>query len=63
MGSGEAILVGRDTPHSYWNAQAAPTRYLLVMTPRIKALIDALHGGDRTDYAAIFQEHASELLE
>jgi hypothetical protein len=39
-----------------------PTRYLLVMAPRIKALIDALHSGERDDYAAIFEEHASELL-
>ncbi len=63
VASGEAILVPRGTPHSYWNAQAAPARYLLVMTPQIHRLIEALHGGDRTDYAAIFEEHASELLD
>jgi mannose-6-phosphate isomerase-like protein (cupin superfamily) len=62
ISAGEAIMVARGTPHSYWNAHAAPTRYLLVMTPRIKALIEALHRGDRTDYAAVFVEHASELL-
>jgi mannose-6-phosphate isomerase-like protein (cupin superfamily) len=62
VGAGEAIMVPRGTPHSYWNAQAAPTRYLLVMTPRIRALIDALHAGDRDDYAAVFEEHASQLL-
>jgi mannose-6-phosphate isomerase-like protein (cupin superfamily) len=62
VGPGEGILVPRGTPHSYWNAQAAPTRYVLVMTPRIRALIEALHAGDRTDYVAIFEEHASELL-
>jgi hypothetical protein len=32
------------------------------MTPRIHRLIDALHGGERTDYARIFEEHDSELL-
>jgi len=62
VAAGEALMVPRGTPHSYWNAQAAPTRYLLVMAPRIKALIEALHGGGRTDYAAIFEEHASQLL-
>jgi mannose-6-phosphate isomerase-like protein (cupin superfamily) len=62
VASGEAILVPRGTPHSYWNAEAAPARYLLVMTPQIHRLIEALHRGDRTDYAAIFAEHASELL-
>jgi mannose-6-phosphate isomerase-like protein (cupin superfamily) len=62
VATGEAIMVPRGTPHSYWNAQAAPTRYLLVMTPRIGALIEALHDGSRTDYVAIFEEHASQLL-
>ena len=61
--AGESILVERGTPHSYWNAAAEPARYLLVMTPRIHALIEALHSGDRADFARIFQEFDSELLE
>ena len=60
--AGSAVLARRGTPHTYWNAGPIEARYLLVMTPRIKALIEALHGGDRIDYAAIFEEHASELL-
>jgi mannose-6-phosphate isomerase-like protein (cupin superfamily) len=60
---GESILVVRGTPHSYWNAAAQPARYLLVMTPRIHRLIEALHSGDRDDYAQIFEEYDSELLE
>lgn len=32
------------------------------MTPRIHRLIGALHGGERSDFAAIFREHDSELL-
>ena len=62
IGGGESILVERGTPHSYWNAVAEPTRYLLVMTPRIHALIEALHAGDRDDWSSIFAEHDSELL-
>jgi mannose-6-phosphate isomerase-like protein (cupin superfamily) len=62
IGAGESILVERGTPHSYWNAIAEPTRYLLVMTPRIHALIEALHSGERNDWAQIFEEHNSELL-
>ena len=60
--AGESLLVPRGTPHSYWNAHGEPTRYLLVMTPRIHELIEALHSGARTDYARIFDEHDSELL-
>ena len=60
--AGESLLVPRGTPHSFWNAHAEPTRYLLVMTPRIHELIEALHAGDRTDFARIFEEHDSELI-
>jgi mannose-6-phosphate isomerase-like protein (cupin superfamily) len=62
IAAGESLLVERGTPHSYWNALAEPTRYLLVMTPRIHRLIEALHAGDRSDFARIFEEHDSELL-
>jgi mannose-6-phosphate isomerase-like protein (cupin superfamily) len=62
VGAGQWQLVTRGTPHSYWNAQAAPTRYLLVMTPRIHRLIEALHAGNRDDFARIFEEHDSDLL-
>jgi mannose-6-phosphate isomerase-like protein (cupin superfamily) len=62
-GAGESILVERNTPHSYWNPTSEPTRYLLVMTPRIHQLIEALHSGDREDYKQIFEEYDSELLE
>ena len=62
IGPGETILVERGTPHSYWNAVDTPTRYLLVMAPRIHALIQALHSGERSDWARIFEEHDSELL-
>ncbi len=61
--AGESILVPRGTRHSYWNATSEPARYLLVMTPRIHSLIEALHSGERTDWERIFEEHDSELLE
>ena len=60
--AGESLLVTGGTPHSYWNAGDDPAHYLLVMTPRIHALIEALHSGARSDWAQIFAEHDSELL-
>jgi mannose-6-phosphate isomerase-like protein (cupin superfamily) len=60
--AGDSILVRRGTSHSYWNAVADPTHYLLVMTPRIHQLIESLHSGERSDWARIFEEHDSELL-
>jgi mannose-6-phosphate isomerase-like protein (cupin superfamily) len=62
VAAGDSLLVARGTPHSYWNAAVEPARYLLVMTPRIHHLIEALHGGGRADWHQIFEEHDSELL-
>jgi mannose-6-phosphate isomerase-like protein (cupin superfamily) len=62
VAAGESLLVSRGTPHAYWNPTAEPTRYLLVMTPRIHKLIGALHAGERSDFARLFEEHDSELL-
>ena len=63
--AGGAVIVPRGTPHTYWNPGADPTRYLLVMTPRIRSLIDALHAlEERTPDAvsAVFAAHQSEYL-
>jgi mannose-6-phosphate isomerase-like protein (cupin superfamily) len=63
--AGGAVIAPRGTPHTYWNPGPEPARYLLVMTPRIVRLIDALHGlAERTPeaVAATFAEHRSEYL-
>ncbi len=65
ISSGGAALVPRGTPHTYWNPRPQPVRYLLVMTPRINALIEAIHAmTDRSEQAlrATFAEHRSEYL-
>ena len=63
-GPGADMFVPRGTPHSFWNARPEPARYVLVMTPRIHHLVAALHapGSEGRDFAAVFREHASELL-
>jgi mannose-6-phosphate isomerase-like protein (cupin superfamily) len=62
-GAGSAVLAPKGTPHAYGNARhGQPARYLLVMTPRIRALVHALHEPGAGDYRAIFRAHASELL-
>ena len=63
--AGSAVLVPGGTPHTYWNAGTGLLRYLLVMTPKIHALIQAMHAAkDRSPAAqqALFREHDSELL-
>ena len=62
-GPKSAVLAPKGTPHAYGNARrGAPARYLLVMTPMIRALVRALHEPGAADYPAIFRAHKSELL-
>jgi mannose-6-phosphate isomerase-like protein (cupin superfamily) len=63
--AGAAVLVPPGAPHTYWNPTAEPVRYLLVMTPRILHLIEAIHALKERSPAtlrAVFEEHDSELL-
>jgi mannose-6-phosphate isomerase-like protein (cupin superfamily) len=65
VGAGAAVLAPRGTPHTYWNPDPAPARYLLVMTPTIHRLIQAIHAtSDRSGdgMRALFRSFDSELL-
>jgi mannose-6-phosphate isomerase-like protein (cupin superfamily) len=60
---GSGVLAPKGVPHAYGNARRGQlARYLLVMTPKIRALVQALHEPGAGDYAAIFRAHDSELL-
>ncbi len=63
--AGSAVFVPRGTAHTYWNPGPGPLRYLLVMTPRIYELIQAIHTlQERTPdvLQAVFRKYNSELL-
>lgn len=63
--TGDAVVVPRGTPHTYWNAGGGPARYLLVMGPKTHRLIEAIHASTTHDLAtmvALFAAHGSELL-
>jgi hypothetical protein len=61
--AGSAVLVPAGVPHTFWNAADGRTRYLIVMTPRIAALIAALHEpGALDDPQGLFRRFDSELL-
>jgi quercetin dioxygenase-like cupin family protein len=62
---GSAVLATRGVPHTYWNAGAGAARYLLVLTPQIHALIEAIHATDDRSpetMRRLFAEHASALV-
>jgi hypothetical protein len=63
IGPHGAALAAKGTAHAYGNAVRGQTaRYLLVTTPKIMALVQALHEPGARDYAAIFRAYDSELL-
>lgn len=64
--AGGAVVVPRGTVHTYWNPKDEPVRYILVMTQRIRALIDAIHAAaDRSPEAMkqLFARYESEYLD
>jgi len=61
IGPGSALLARRGTPHTFRNAGSTEAEYLLVMTPRIARLIEAIHEPG-ADVPEVFREHSSELL-
>jgi uncharacterized protein YjlB len=60
--AGTTVFVPAGVPHSYFEA-AGPTRYLIILTPRLRALIAALHGAPPEQHAAIMRQFESDLLE
>ena len=64
--AGSAVFVPRGTPHTYWNPENIPVRYLLVMTANIYRLIQEIHAAqDRTPAVmrAVFEKYGSELVD
>ena len=59
--AGSAVLASRGTPHTYWNAGDEEARYLLIMTPKIAKLIEAIHRPG-ADMPSAFKSHDSEVL-
>jgi mannose-6-phosphate isomerase-like protein (cupin superfamily) len=64
--AGGALIVTGGTAHTYGNPRPEPARYLLVMGPRIYALIQAIHAAEdrsREVMRQLFQDHGAELLD
>jgi mannose-6-phosphate isomerase-like protein (cupin superfamily) len=63
--TGGAVYGPRGTSHTYWNAGTGRLRYLLIMGPRTRAALAAMHDGttrDRAALTAVFADHGIELL-
>lgn len=59
--AGTTVFVPAGVAHTYYEA-AGPTRYLIIMTPRLRELIATLQGAAREEHDAIMQRFASEIV-
>ena len=60
--AGTTVFVPAGVPHSYYEAHG-PTRYLIIMTPRLRDLIAALHAVPIDQHPAVMRRFESEILE
>lgn len=61
VAAGGTMFVPAGVAHTY---EAVDARYLIILTPRLAALIKALQSErDRAQHPAIYRAHESELLE
>ncbi|MGH3034751.1 MAG: cupin domain-containing protein [Gaiellaceae bacterium] len=64
--AGSAVFGARGVPHAFWNPNAEPARYLLIMTPNTFRLIEEIHALPDRDPAtlrALFQKYDCEIVE
>lgn len=59
---GTTVFVPAGVAHAYYEA-AGPTRYLIVMTPRLRELIAALHRTPLSEHQAVMKQFDSEILD
>jgi quercetin dioxygenase-like cupin family protein len=60
--AGTTVFVPAGVAHSYFEA-AGPTRYLIVLTPRLRELIGALHAAPFAQHAEVLRQYESALVE
>src|SRR5919108_4696557 len=58
--AGTTVFVPAGVPHAYFESQG-PARYLIILTPRLRGLIAALHGAPREQHNEIMRRFESEI--
>ena len=59
--AGSTVFVPAGVPHTYF-VGAEGTRYLIILTPRLRALIEALHSTPREQHEAVMRKFESAIL-
>jgi uncharacterized cupin superfamily protein len=59
--AGTTVFVPAGVAHTYYEAHG-PTRYLIILTPRLRELISALHAAPYQEHKEIMHRFDSEIL-
>jgi mannose-6-phosphate isomerase-like protein (cupin superfamily) len=59
--AGTTVFVPAGVAHAYYEADG-PTRYLIILTPQLEALIAELHTVAYKEHAAVMKKYASEIV-
>jgi mannose-6-phosphate isomerase-like protein (cupin superfamily) len=59
--AGTTVFVPAGVPHTYFEAHG-PTRYLIILTPRLRDLIAALHQTPYPQHAEVLRRFESDII-
>lgn len=59
--AGTTVFVPAGVPHAYLDATGV-TRYLIILTPRLQALIEELHKAPLSEHGGILQRYDSAIV-
>ncbi len=60
--AGTTVFAPAGVPHTYFEANG-PTRYLIILTPRLRELISKLHAAPYEQHRDIMRRFESEIME
>lgn len=60
--AGTTVFVPAGVAHTYFEANG-PTRYLIIMTPRLRELISALHAAPYNQHRMVMRAYESDIVE
>lgn len=58
---GSTVFIPAGVPHTYFEAHG-PTRYLLILTPRLSQMIAELHNTPYARHGEVLQKYDSEIV-
>jgi mannose-6-phosphate isomerase-like protein (cupin superfamily) len=62
VSEGSTVFVPAGVPHTYYEAHG-PTRYLMILTPRLRQMISELHSTPYSAHGDVLKKFESQIVE